>query len=145
MKKQGHLIALIIFTLAVTAQNMSAQDFSSEIPARLKQLEAEKSSQSEEVSINTKMIEKFYRIYDEVEVVSWKQMLNERGYDSTLAYMQAYRDINLNEIDASNLNAELEQSVNDRANELKKAIYRNQPITTVDNIESDQPHVSNNL
>jgi len=145
MKKQGHLIALIIFTLAVTAQNMSAQDFSSEIPARLKQLEAEKSSQSEEVSINTKMIEKFYRIYDEVEVVSWKQMLNERGYDSTLAYMQAYRDINLNEIDASNLNAELEQSVNDRANELKKALYRNQPITTVDNIESDQPHVSNNL
>lgn len=145
MKKQGHLITLIIFTLTVTAQNMSAQDFSSEIPARLKQLEAEKSSQSEEVSINTKMIEKFYRIYDEVEVVSWKQMLNERGYDSTLAYMQAYRDINLNEIDASNLNAELEQSVNDRANELKKALYRNQPITTVDNIESDQPHVSNNL
>lgn len=62
---------------------------------------------SEDVVINVKMIERFYSVYNKIEVFPWKEILLQDNFENARAYFVAYNNLESEKFDSGELQQEL--------------------------------------
>ena len=92
------IIVLVIFSFA----GIKAQDSNSDKYVMV-------AKEQHPTVINTKMIERFNSIYNEIEVVPWFDIMSTKTFEETKNYLTAYKNIKLDEIHPKEVYKELTQ------------------------------------
>lgn len=91
---------------------------------------SDKHHESQDCVINIKMVEKFHNSYNNVEVISWQEVLINNSFENAKVYLNAYLNINLEEVAPE----ELKQAINDKLietnNALKQGLDKNYPLAS---------------
>lgn len=80
--------------------------------------------------INTKMIEKFYATYERVEVISWQEVLMENSFEDAKNYLNAYINLNLNEVEPENLKQAINIQVESVKENMQSGLEKKYPIAS---------------
>ena len=77
--------------------------------------------------INTKMIERFNRNYNDIEVIPWFDIFSEKSFEEVRTYLAAYKNIELDKVPSSEVYKYLSQKKQELENYTanKKPIYQN--------------------
>jgi len=93
-----------IFASQIFAQTKGAELIESNIAISQNDLTYTTIKETDEIVVNIKMIERFYELYDEIEVLPFDVFLSQNNFEDAKLYLNVYRSLNLDTIDTKKLN-----------------------------------------
>lgn len=124
-------IGIAIFIL-LTVNVVSGQNLEEKYKERLKVLKEKDNNRSGDMVINVKMIERFYSVYDEVEVLPWKEILLEDNFEHVRASFTAYNSLEFHEIDPLELQQALRLKTDEIRDKQKGELPRNESLAIIE-------------
>jgi len=88
--------------------------------------------QNADMVINTKMIERFYEVYDEIEVLPFNDLISNNNFEDAVLSLNIYRSLDLNKIEQGGILEALDAEKSRVREYMSEEIFKVHPIASVE-------------
>ena len=143
MKKRLSLKIILVFASLMVMQFISGQEMEETYQRSIANQKDLTEKQSDDIVINVDMIEKFYKTYEEVEVLPWTEILSKSDFSEVKLYLSAYNNLDKDELGKDNLSQEMDIKVIKIKDEIATGLT--QPHSFVSNDDIDENSIIQNF